>query len=132
MSENKKGDVFKVLSDEYEYFDVNICDIGLFLEEDNYGVTLYNGKWRGHNGVDDKYKGTEYENHCVIFAKCIVEKVVDGFFSVGYIDINQKMDFIIDFDSCKDIVCVINGKTITLDKEKLQDFLLKFSKESEE
>lgn len=132
MREFKKGDVFKVLTNIYEYYDVNIGDNGLLLEEDNYSVTLYNGKWRGHNGVDDKYKGTAYENHCVNFAECMVEKVADEFFSVGYININQKLDFIINFDSYKDIVCVINGKTITLDKEKLQDILLKFSKEREE
>lgn len=132
MSGNKKGDVFKVLTNIFEYYDVNIGDNGLFLEEDNYGVTLYNGKWRGHNGVDDKYKGTAYENHCVIFDECLVEKVIDEFFSVDYININQKLDFIIDFDSCKDIDFVINGKTITLDKEKLEKFLLQFSKESEE
>ena len=43
-----------------------------------------------------------------------------------------KLNFIINFDSCKDIDCVINGKTITLDKEKLEVFLLQFVKESEE
>lgn len=48
------------------------------------------------------------------------------------IDPNQKLDFIINFDDFKDIDCVINGKTITLDKEKVEKFLLQFIKESEE
>ena len=37
-----------------------------------------------------------------------------------------------DLDSCKDIVFLINNKTITLDKDKLEKFLIQFSKESEE
>ena len=57
---------------------------------------------------------------------------IEGNISLGCIDPNQKLDFIINFDDFKDIDCVINGKTITLDKEKLEVFLLQFVKESEE
>ena len=43
-----------------------------------------------------------------------------------------RLNFILNFDNFLDIDCVINGKTITLDKEKVEDFLLQFVKESEE
>ena len=57
---------------------------------------------------------------------------IEGNIISSWTDLNQKLDFILDFDSFKDIDCVINGKTITLDKEKLQDFLLQFVKENDD
>lgn len=134
MSENKKSDMFKVLIDTFGYYNVKSGDIGLLLENNIYGVTLYNQKWRGHNGINDKYKGTEYENHCIYFGKCMVEKVVNyNKCFIQFEDINILANNIaIDFDSFKDIDCVINDKTITLNKDKLEKFLLSMCEESAE
>ena len=139
MREFKKGDKFRVLIDDLECINVEIGDIGELLDDNIYcGFNLYNPKWKGNSGSIDEYKGTKYEGHCIILFRSHIEKVVDDnensiiSTKVGYIDTNQKMNFILDFDNHKDIVCIINGKTITLDKDKLEKFLLQFVKESEE